>query len=67
MDQLLLPEKLQEIPQDLEQAWFAVSVPVGTRCLVISSRGQTVSRRKNGTILHSFQSGLPCGAPGRGG
>jgi len=62
MDQLLLPEPLVDIPSDLEVNWYAVPVPHGTRCLVISSRGGTISRRQNGSILDRFTSDLPSGS-----
>jgi hypothetical protein len=33
----------------------------GKRCLVISAKGQTTSRMRNGAVLHRFSSGLPSG------
>jgi len=36
--------------------------PEGQRCLVISANGVTLSRQRNGRILHSFPSALPNGA-----
>ena len=36
--------------------------PEGERCLVVTSRGSTISRRRNGSILHRFPSRLPNGA-----
>lgn len=36
--------------------------PEGQRCLVIAANGVTLSRQRNGRILHSFPSALPNGA-----
>jgi hypothetical protein len=36
--------------------------PAGKRCLVMSSNGITISRLRNGTILHRFPSALPNGS-----
>lgn len=36
--------------------------PAGKRCFVVSSDGITVSRLKNGSLLHRFPSALPNGS-----
>ncbi|EMS59538.1 hypothetical protein TRIUR3_16757 [Triticum urartu] len=36
--------------------------PAGKRCMVVSSNGITISRLRNGTILHRFPSALPNGS-----
>jgi snurportin-1 len=36
--------------------------PAGKRCLVVSSNGLTISRARNGSILHRFPSALPNGS-----
>lgn len=36
--------------------------PSGKRCLVVSSNGMTISRVRNGSILHRFPSALPNGS-----
>jgi hypothetical protein len=36
--------------------------PSGKRCLVVSSNGMTISRARNGSILHRFPSALPNGS-----
>lgn len=36
--------------------------PEGQRCLVIASHHMTISRHRNGSILHKFQSLLPNGS-----
>ncbi|KAJ6970758.1 snurportin-1 isoform X2 [Populus alba x Populus x berolinensis] len=38
----------------------------GKRCFVVSTNGTTVSRQRNGSILHRFPSALPNGAKKRG-
>lgn len=40
--------------------------PAGDRCIVVSSGGKTVSRTRNGRVLHFFPSALPNGARGQG-
>ncbi|KAG7023066.1 hypothetical protein SDJN02_14090, partial [Cucurbita argyrosperma subsp. argyrosperma] len=47
--QLLLPE-------------CVLARPSGKRCFVVSSNGTTISRLRNGSILHRFPSALPNGA-----
>lgn len=39
-----------------------MSRPAGQRCVVVSSHGTTVSRQRNGRVLHAFPSALPNGA-----
>ena len=41
--------------------------PAGKRCFVVSTNGTTVSRQRNGSILHRFPSALPNGAKKRDG
>jgi len=60
--QLMYPQWMSEIPGDLTSDWFILPRPEGTRCLVVSSRGLTVSRKRNGTVLHRFPSALPDGS-----
>eukprot|EP00466_Bigelowiella_natans_P017463 jgi/Bigna1/39557/e_gw1.33.57.1 len=57
----MYPEWLIETPSDLATNWYVLPRPEGTRCLVVSSRGKTISRKKSGAILHSFSSVLPSG------
>jgi snurportin-1 len=60
----MLPEEMarDELPLDLAESWVCVPVPSGgKRCLVISAKGQTTSRLRNGAVLHRFSSGLPSG------
>ncbi|KAG0584032.1 hypothetical protein M758_3G180800 [Ceratodon purpureus] len=60
--QLMLPEWMVDIPPYLKKDWFIMPRPEGQRCLVISANGVTLSRQRNGRILHSFPSALPNGA-----
>ncbi|XP_031275093.1 ribonuclease J-like [Pistacia vera] len=41
---------------------YVLTRPAGKRCIVVSSNGITVSRLRNGSVLHHFPSALPCGA-----
>ncbi|KAF5730948.1 hypothetical protein HS088_TW19G00551 [Tripterygium wilfordii] len=60
--QLMLPEWMIDVPDRLSQDWFVFARPAGKRCFVVSSNGATVSRLRNGSILHRFPSALPNGA-----
>ncbi|KAL5724816.1 hypothetical protein ACHQM5_008030 [Ranunculus cassubicifolius] len=60
--QLMLPEWMIDIPPRLKEDWYVLARPSGKRCLVVSSDGTTVSRLRNGYVLHHFPSALPNGA-----
>ncbi|KAL2634022.1 hypothetical protein R1flu_005501 [Riccia fluitans] len=60
--QLMLPEWMIDIPPRLKTDWYVMSRPAGVRCVVVSSNGTTVSRQRNGRVLHFFPSALPNGA-----
>ena len=62
--QLMLPEWLVEIPPDLATNWYVLPRPEGQRCLVVSSKGQTIARARNGVLLEIFASQLPGGGTG---
>lgn len=62
--QLMTPEWLVESPQNLANDWFVLPRPEGQRCLVVSSKGQTVARARNGAVIEVFTSGLPAGGVG---
>ncbi|KNA13288.1 hypothetical protein SOVF_118140 [Spinacia oleracea] len=64
--QLMLPEWMIDVPDRLSQDWFVLARPAGKRCFVVSTNGTTVSRQRNGIVLHHFPSALPCGARTRG-
>ncbi|CAG8615559.1 9175_t:CDS:2 [Funneliformis mosseae] len=61
-NQVMHAEWMHEIPSDLENNWYVVLCPKGKRCLVISAKGKTVSRLRNGNIVNVFESILPAGA-----
>lgn len=42
--------------------WYAIPRPEGARCLVIANGGETISRKRNGAILHRFPSAFPSGS-----
>ena len=46
---------------------YALPRPEGQRCLVVAARGQTLARRRNGSLLERFASPLPAGGPGQAG
>ncbi|KAI3850078.1 hypothetical protein MKW92_005609 [Papaver armeniacum] len=54
--QLMLPEWMIDIPPRLNHDWYVYARPSGKRCLVVSSAGKTVSRLRNGSVLHRFPS-----------
>ncbi|XP_057728459.1 uncharacterized protein LOC130944248 [Arachis stenosperma] len=60
--QLMHPEWMIDIPENLSQDWFVFARPSGKRCFVVSCNGTTISRLRNGSILHRFPSELPNGA-----
>jgi len=65
-DQLMLPEAMVEVPENLDE-WIAIPVPQGgKRCLVISAKGRTTARLKNGYLFNRFSSALPCGNTKKG-
>ncbi|KAL1556417.1 snurportin-1-like [Salvia divinorum] len=60
--QLMLPEWMIDVPDRLNSDWYVCARPAGKRCFVVSSNGVTVSRLRNGGLLHRFPSALPNGA-----
>ncbi|XP_052187804.1 uncharacterized protein LOC127798338 isoform X2 [Diospyros lotus] len=64
--QLMLPEWMIDVPDRLSLDWYVFARPAGKRCFVVSSNGTTVSRLRNGSLLHRFPSALPSGARTRG-
>lgn len=65
--QLMLPEWMIDVPHRLPHDWYVLPRPAGKRCFVVSSDGTTISRQRNGTILHRFPSALPHGSRNRDG
>jgi len=64
--QLMLPEWMIDVPDSLCRDWYVFARPAGKRCFVVSSNGTTVSRLRNGSLLHRFPSALPSGARTKG-
>ncbi|RAL53467.1 unnamed protein product [Cuscuta campestris] len=60
--QLMLPEWMIDVPDNLSTDWYVFARPAGKRCFVVSSNGTTISRLRNGTLLHRFPSALPSGS-----
>lgn len=60
--QLMLPEWMIDVPDRLNHDWYVFARPSGKRCFVVSSNGVTVSRLRNGSLLHRFPSSLPNGS-----
>lgn len=58
---LMSPEWMADVPDDIARAWLMMPRPAGQRCLVVSARGQTTARRRNGSVLAHFPSALPGG------
>ncbi|KAF4361614.1 hypothetical protein F8388_007630 [Cannabis sativa] len=44
---------------------YVFARPSGKRCFVVSSNGTTISRQRNGSVLHHFPSKLPNGSRSR--
>ncbi|KAK8486406.1 hypothetical protein V6N12_030492, partial [Hibiscus sabdariffa] len=63
----MLPEWMIDVPDRLSQDWYVFARPAGKRCFVVSSNGTTVSRQRNGSILHHFPLALPAGSKTRDG
>lgn len=64
--QLMLPEWMIDVPDNLGSDWYVSARPAGKRCFVVSSNGMTISRVRNGSQLHRFPSALPSGARVKG-
>jgi len=65
-NKLMIPEILQDVPEDLIGGWLAVPCPSNCRrCLVMTSSGETISRLEDGTIFNRFTSCLPNGSKSR--
>jgi snurportin-1 len=59
--QVMLSEWMVDVPEDLETSWTLVLCPVGKRCLVVTSRGETKAYARNGYLMRTFGSQLPGG------
>ncbi|XP_023743952.1 uncharacterized protein LOC111892112 [Lactuca sativa] len=63
----MLPKWMIDVPDRLDHDWYVFARPSGKRCFVVSSNGTTISRLRNGSLLHRFPSSLPNGARTREG
>lgn len=60
--QLSQPSWMESLPLDAVHRWLLQSRAEGARVHVVARRGRTVSRNKNGSMLHTrFSSALPHG------
>jgi len=51
-----------DVPSDLNSKWLVRARPRGERVLVVSSRGKTTARGRDGGTFATFQSALPGGS-----
>ena len=58
----MLSEWLVDVPEDFEENWLAVVVPVGRRSLIVSARKTTNAYSRVGGLLKNFPSLLPGGS-----
>lgn len=59
---LMLSEWMVQVPERLEQEWLLIVCPVGKRCTVVCSQGQTRCYARNGfEFMSKFASLLPGG------
>ena len=60
--QFMTPQWLDSLPADLTDSWYAIPRPEGTRCFLIATRHSSMSRKRNGSLLHSsIATALPGG------
>ena len=61
---LTMPEWMwDDVPHDLSTKWYVRSRPRGARCLVVASKGKTITRSsRDGRTTATFQSALPGGS-----
>ena len=60
--QFQTPQWLDSLPADLTDSWYAIPRPEGTRCFLIAHHHSSMSRKRNGSILHSaIATALPGG------
>ena len=61
---LTMPEWMwDDVPDDLSTKWYVRSRPRGARCLVVASKGKTITRSsRDGRTTATFQSALPGGS-----
>lgn len=60
---LMRAEWLVQAPRNLAREWCVIPRPQGRRCLVVATRGRTLSRSVKGELIEFFHSDLPSGSP----
>lgn len=60
-NQLMMSESMEDIPSSFAKNWLMIVCPLGSRCLVIASRGYTGAYTKTGYHIISHPSNLPMG------
>ncbi|GFN84100.1 snurportin-1 [Plakobranchus ocellatus] len=60
-NQLMTSENMDDVPTSFAKNWLMVVCPLGSRCLVIASRGYTGAYTKTGYHIISHPSTLPMG------
>ncbi|OQV20465.1 putative Snurportin-1 [Hypsibius exemplaris] len=59
---LMLSEWLLEVPSDFEDSWIMLPCPVGKRCSIVTSRGETTVYSRTGLHMLTGTSDLPGGS-----
>ena len=60
--ELMVPEWMVGVPDDLATQWFVIPRPQGKRCLVVANAGAATCRMRNGSRVEPrFQSHIPGG------
>ncbi|GMH32746.1 hypothetical protein BSKO_00580 [Bryopsis sp. KO-2023] len=60
--QFMHPEWMTDTPPDMLDNWVVMPRPEGVRCMVTTMGTFTISRRRNGSVLHRFHCSLPGGS-----
>ncbi|GFR71068.1 snurportin-1 [Elysia marginata] len=60
-NQLMMSEGMEDVPSSFAKNWLMIVCPLGSRCLVVASRGYTGAYTKTGYHIISHPSNLPMG------
>ncbi|RUS89826.1 hypothetical protein EGW08_002438, partial [Elysia chlorotica] len=60
-NQLMMSESMDNVPPSFAKNWLMIVCPLGSRCLVVASRGYTGAYTKTGYHIISHPSNLPMG------
>jgi snurportin-1 len=66
VSELMVPEWMIGVPDDLATQWYVVPRPQGKRCLVVANAGMVTARIRNGSQLERFTSHIPGGGRSSG-